>query len=142
MKIKLATILTGMMIAVTSTTLPASASMVTSVYNAFSHMDRTTEVTNFSQQSRTKNLLIKQPIQISQVTVDLSGVPESVVKGVTGLLGYLGIQPSGTIKENNEVWCVFNEWGARDQRASIEGGGRFSLGTTFGGRWYCAMKRR
>jgi len=77
-------------------------------------------------------------------TIDVSGVPQSVANSVLGLVGYLGIQPTGTVKENDETWCVFNDWAARDQRARIEGtydNGRFSVGTTFGGRWYCCMKR-
>jgi|GEM_PF-4585979 hypothetical protein len=43
------------------------------------------------------------------LTIDVSGVPESYAKGIIDLLGYLGIQPTGTVKENNEVWCVFND---------------------------------
>lgn len=77
------------------------------------------------------------------LTIDVSGIPESYAKGIIDLLGYLGIQPTGTVKENDEVWCVFNDWEARDQKARIEGtydNGRFSIGTTFGGRWYCCKK--
>lgn len=79
------------------------------------------------------------------LTIDVSNIPESYANGIIGMLGYLGIQPSGTVKENDEVWSVFNDWEARDQRARIEGtydNGRFSIGTTFGGRWYCCMKRQ
>lgn len=75
---------------------------------------------------------------------DFSGVPESLVNQVIELLGTLGITPSGTVRESNDVWCVFNDWQARDQRANGEGTfeeGRFSIGTTFGGRWYCCKKR-
>ncbi len=78
-----------------------------------------------------------------ELTIDVSDIPESYANGIISMLGYLGIQPSGTVKENDEVWSVFNEWEARDQRARIEGtfeNGRFSIGTTFGGRWYCCMK--
>lgn len=78
-----------------------------------------------------------------ELTIDVSDIPESYADAIINMLGYLGIQPSGTVKENDEVWSVFNEWEARDQRARIEGtfeNGRFSIGRTFGGRWYCCMK--
>ncbi|MGP0026927.1 MAG: hypothetical protein ACLPKE_26755 [Streptosporangiaceae bacterium] len=78
------------------------------------------------------------------MSIDVSGAPQSVADGLIDLLGSLGIQPTGTVKENEQVWSVFNDWAARDQRANIEGtfnNGRFSIGTTFGGKWYCCMKR-
>ena len=70
---------------------------------------------------------------------------QGVRNDASNLLQNLGIQPSGTVKENNEVWCVFNDWQARDNRANFEGtfnNGRYSTGTPFGGKWYCTMKRR
>jgi hypothetical protein len=59
------------------------------------------------------------------------------------MLGYLGTQPTGTVKKNDEVWCIFNYWEASYRRPEIEGiyeNGRFSIGTTFGGKWYCCKK--
>jgi len=72
------------------------------------------------------------------ISVDVSGAPESSAKGLTHMLGYLGIQPTGTVKANETSWCVFNDWKARDTKASANGhSGRYSLATTFGGKWYC-----
>jgi len=61
----------------------------------------------------------------------------------SSFLQNLGIQPSGSIKETNDYWCIFNNWGDRDNYARAHGtfdDGRFSTGTMFGGRWYCAVK--
>lgn len=77
------------------------------------------------------------------VTVDVSGVPESQANAAIKLLGYLGVQPTGTIKQDDDIWCAFNDWKARDNRASSLGhNGRFSLATTFGGKWYCFNKKK
>ncbi|MEC4812649.1 MAG: hypothetical protein SAK29_05150 [Scytonema sp. PMC 1069.18] len=79
------------------------------------------------------------------LNIDVSGLPESNARAIISLLGHLGIQTTGTVKEDDKVWCVFNDHKARCQRARIEGtydNGRFSIGTTFGGRWYCCMKRQ
>ena len=61
----------------------------------------------------------------------------------SSFLQNLGIQPSGSIKETNDYWCIFNNWGDRYNYARARGvfdDGRFSTGTMFGGRWYCTVK--
>ena len=75
--------------------------------------------------------------------IDVSGVPESMVNAVTNLLGELGIHSTGSVQEQDGVWCVFNDWEGRDKRAKAEGtfkNGRFSIGTNFG-KWYCCKKQ-
>jgi hypothetical protein len=58
------------------------------------------------------------------------------------LLQSLGIQPSGTIKETNDYWCIFNNWQDRDKYAQAHGAmdKRFSTKTPAGGTWYCVKK--
>jgi hypothetical protein len=79
----------------------------------------------------------------AQDIFDLSGVPESQARAITHYFSSLGIQPTGTIKDSDDTWCVFNDWSSRDQRAHIEDTfeRRFSVATTFGGRWYCYVKK-
>ncbi len=62
---------------------------------------------------------------------------------ITAFTDGLGIAPSGTVRENENVYCIFNNWEDRDKYAkAVEtyDTGRFSRGTQFGGRWYCALK--
>jgi len=61
----------------------------------------------------------------------------------SSFLQNLGVQPSGSIKETDDYWCIFNNWQDRDNYARAHGtfdNGRFSTSTTFGGRWYCSVK--
>jgi hypothetical protein len=82
--------------------------------------------------AHTNHNLANAPI----VTADAS---DAVVNQTFGVLQNLGMQPSGTTRDTGNAWCIFNNWGDRDQRANVEGKYdlRFSTGTTFGGRWYC-----
>ncbi len=73
-----------------------------------------------------------------------SGIPEWVYNEVKNWLATLGVTPSGTVRETDTVWSIFNDHAARDSRAQAEGtydSGRFSISTTFGGKWYCCMKQ-
>jgi type II secretory pathway pseudopilin PulG len=81
----------------------------------------------------------------AQVTanIDVNQAINQQINQATTLLQNLGIQPSGSIKETNDYWCIFNNWSDRDNYARAHGtfdNGRFSTGTTFGGRWYCTVK--
>lgn len=72
-------------------------------------------------------------------TIDIN----TTIKQSGSVLRNLGIVPSGTVRENNDYWCTFNNWRDRDSFARSKGtydNGRWSHGTTFGGKWYCAAK--
>jgi hypothetical protein len=75
------------------------------------------------------------------VTADPSS---TAMKLLDKRLSGMGMHGTGEIQEDKTEWCVFNDWAARDQQAHRWGtydNGRHSIGTTLGGRWYCAAKK-
>jgi hypothetical protein len=56
-------------------------------------------------------------------------------------LGSLGIVGTGVQKETDDVWCIFNDWQARDRMKTKYKGSNINFKTTFGGTWFCVMKR-
>jgi hypothetical protein len=52
----------------------------------------------------------------------------------------LGSVPSGTIKDMNDLWCVFNQWEQRDKMKSIYRGDNVNFDTQLGGKWFCVQK--
>jgi hypothetical protein len=83
--------------------------------------------------------VISGPTVAQKLNVDAN----QTANQASDFLQNLGIQPSGSIKETNDYWCIFNNWRDRDSYAHAHGtydDGRFSTGTMFGGRWYCSVK--
>jgi hypothetical protein len=78
-------------------------------------------------------------------SVTVTADPASTtIKEFNQRLYNMGIRGTGDVQEIDSDWCVFNDWAARDQQAHRFGtyeNGRHSIGTTFGGRWYCTAKR-
>ncbi len=50
-------------------------------------------------------------------TVDIN----TIIKQSGSVLRNLGITPSGTVHENNDYWCTFNNWRDRDSFARSKG---------------------
>ena len=53
------------------------------------------------------------------------------------LAGQAIAQMTGTVQQDSESWCVFNDWQARDQQARIRGTydtGRYSMRTNSKGK--------
>jgi hypothetical protein len=83
--------------------------------------------------------VISGPTVAQKLNVDVN----QTANQASSFLQNLGIQPSGSIKETNDYWCIFNNWQDRDNYAHAHGtydNGRFSTGTMFGGRWYCSVR--
>lgn len=55
-------------------------------------------------------------------------------------LGSLGVVGSGTVRDTEHAWCVFNDWRARDSMKNTYRGGNINFKTTFGGTWFCVKK--
>jgi hypothetical protein len=55
-------------------------------------------------------------------------------------LGDMGIASTGTVKESESLWCVFNDWKARDEMKSMYTGKNLNFSTTLGGIWFCVQK--
>jgi hypothetical protein len=56
-------------------------------------------------------------------------------------LNGLGAVPNGSMKETEDLWCVFNDWQARDAMKRKYTGNNVNIKTTFGGTWFCVQKR-
>merc|ERR1712083_127996 len=76
-----------------------------------------------------------------------TAVAQNAAKLVDKGLSILNSIPSDVL-DNEALYCAWNDWASRDQRAHIEctyGGGRFSRQhRTLGipnGRWYCVYKQ-
>jgi hypothetical protein len=60
---------------------------------------------------------------------------------IGGTLGSLGIVGTGVQKETDDVWCIFNDWQARDRMKAKYKGSNVNFKTTFGGTWFCVLKK-
>jgi hypothetical protein len=113
------------------------------------------------QQSKFRNVLLTVAVLISigvptvsspSLAIAAAGGGPSASLDINALINQssdflrnIGISPSGSVHETDDYWCTFNEWQARDNFANSRGtydNGRWSLGTLFGGRWYCAAKHQ
>jgi len=91
-----------------------------------------------------------QPVPDAKLIAIDDSWHDSQVAIVLATLYSAGVENlSSNYLDNEAVFCMWNEWESRDQRARIEctfDGGRFShakkgfLGIT-NGRWYCAYKQ-
>lgn len=70
--------------------------------------------------------------------------PIEYFNAILSVTDKLGMVPGGTIRENEHFFAVFNAWQVRDAVSRKFGtfeDGRFSFDGTWGGRWFCCMKK-